>query len=242
MTPRQRKILEAIINEFMESAEAVGSLAISEKYNLGVSPATIRSEMADLVRQGYITMSHSSSGRVPTTTGIRYYINELMGSEDPNYIEEIEIARRIFESRFAKEKLVKQSVNVAAEISRCLSIALLEDVNFVAGVSDLIRYPEFQDVEKLKSLLAILENYQIMSNLFSKVYRDSEKGVKIIIGEETEIESMSNCGVVFDTFTVHGGEQGVFAIIGPSRMNYAKVIPLVNLITNKLDQAVFGWK
>lgn len=241
MTPRQKKILAAIINEFMNSAEAVGSLAISEKYNLGVSPATIRNEMADLVHQGYITMSHSSSGRVPTSTGYRFYINEIMDDEEPSYIEELEVNRRIFESRFAKERLVKQSVDVAAEVSRCMAIALLDNVNFYAGVADLMRYPEFQDVENLKNLLTILENYQIMSNMFGRVHGENNKGVKILIGEETEIESMSDCGVVFNDFKVHGGEHGVFAIIGPARMNYARIVPLVNLITNKLDQAVFGW-
>ena len=241
MTPRQKKILAAIINEFMESAEAVGSLALSEKYNLGVSPATIRNEMADLIHQGYIKMSHSSSGRVPTSTGYRFYINEIMDDEEPSYIEELEVNRRIFESRFAKERLVKQSVNVAAEVSRCLAIALLDDVQFYSGVSDLIRYPEFQDIGNFENLLAILENYQIMANMFGRVRGESGKDVKILIGDETELDSMSECGVVFNDFKVHGGEKGVFAIIGPARMNYARIVPLVSLITNKLSQSVFGW-
>ena len=241
MTPRQKKILSAIISEFTNNAEAVGSLAVSQKYNLGVSPATIRNEMADLVDQGYIKMSHSSSGRIPTSLGFRFYIDEIMDEEDLSYMEELEMNKRIFQARFAKERLVKQSVDVAAEVTRCLAVALLNDVLFYAGVSDLIRYHEFQNIEELQNLLGVLENYQIMSNVFSRARGDSDRSVKILIGEETGVNTMDQCGVVFKDFKVHSDEKGVFAIIGPARMNYRKIVPVVNFVTEKLNNATFGW-
>lgn len=241
MTPRQKEVLAAIIKEFMGSAEAVGSKVIFQKYDLGVSPATIRNEMADLVRQGYIKMSHSSSGRIPTSLGIRYFVDEVMDDEDLSYMEEIEMNRRIFEARFAKERLVKQAVDVVAEVTRCLSVALIEDTVFYAGVSDLMRYPEFQEVEYLRNLLTILENYKIMSNLFGRARGYSGDRVKVLIGEETGVSSLDQCGVVFNEFKAHGGDKGVFAVIGPARMNYSKVVPAVDFITKKLNNAVFGW-
>lgn len=239
MTPRQQEILNAIIREFMETAEAVGSLAVSRKYDLRVSPATIRNEMSKLVDQGYIAMSHSSSGRIPTSLGIRYYLNEIMDQEEISHLEELEIGRKIFAQRFAKERLIKQAVDIASQISRYLSLAFINDTIFSAGFSDLMRYPEFNDIGELRDVLALLENYQIMINVFNKVQR--QEGVRVLVGDETGINALSSCGIVYNDFKVQGNEHGVFALVGPTRMNYERAIPLVRLITMKLNNAVFGW-
>lgn len=78
MKARKKKILEAIIKDYINTAEPVGSRALSKRYNLGVSPATIRNEMADLEDMGYLIQPHTSSGRIPTQKAYRYYVDEIM--------------------------------------------------------------------------------------------------------------------------------------------------------------------
>ena len=78
LTLRQRNILKAIVETYIATAEPVGSKALSGKYDLGVSSATLRNEMAELIAKGYLEQPHTSAGRVPTHKGYRLYVNELM--------------------------------------------------------------------------------------------------------------------------------------------------------------------
>ena len=81
MEERKRRVLNAIINDYIANAEPVGSRTITKKYDLGVSPATIRNEMSDLEEQGYIEQPHTSAGRIPSGKGYRYYVDHLMERE-----------------------------------------------------------------------------------------------------------------------------------------------------------------
>ncbi len=78
MKPRKKKILEAIIKDYINTAEPVGSRALSKRYHLGVSPATIRNEMADLEEMGFLISPHTSAGRIPTQKAYRFYVDEIM--------------------------------------------------------------------------------------------------------------------------------------------------------------------
>lgn len=78
LTERKLKILQAIISDYVKTAEPVGSRTLSKKYDLGISPATIRNEMADLEEMGYLTHPHTSAGRVPSDAAYRLYVNALM--------------------------------------------------------------------------------------------------------------------------------------------------------------------
>ena len=77
LTERQIKILKAVIEEYIESGEPVGSAVLEKKYELGISPATIRNEMAKLIKNGYFKQPHTSAGRIPTKDAFRFYINQL---------------------------------------------------------------------------------------------------------------------------------------------------------------------
>ena len=82
LNERKMKILKAIVKDYIETAEAVGSRTISKKHNLGVSAATIRNEMADLEELGYLVQPHTSAGRVPTEKGYKLYVDLLMGTSE----------------------------------------------------------------------------------------------------------------------------------------------------------------
>ena len=82
LTERKLKILQAIISDYVRTAEPVGSRTISKKYDLGISPATIRNEMADLEEMGYLTHPHTSAGRVPSDMAYRLYVNALMEKKE----------------------------------------------------------------------------------------------------------------------------------------------------------------
>ena len=75
---RKRKILESIVKDYVETAEPVGSRAVVKKYALNISSATVRNEMADLEDMGYLEQPHTSSGRIPSESGFRYYVDYIM--------------------------------------------------------------------------------------------------------------------------------------------------------------------
>ena len=99
LTPRQIQILRAIIEEFIETAQPVGSDTIDRKFNIGVSPATIRNEMVYLSKQDYLDKPHVSGGRIPTPKAFRLYINELMREEELSVADEVSAKEKIWESR-----------------------------------------------------------------------------------------------------------------------------------------------
>ena len=109
ITERQREILKRIISEFMRTAQAVGSVTLSEKHNLGISPATLRAEMARLVKQGYLSKPHSSSGRIPTTMGIRFFLDDILREEELDSLKKTEIKEKIFQKRFKRSKFIVAS-------------------------------------------------------------------------------------------------------------------------------------
>ena len=96
LSERKLKILQAIIADFIRTAEPVGSRTISRNYDLGVSPATVRNEMSDLEELGYLSHPHTSSGRVPSEKAYRLYVNELMKKRELTSEEKDAIAYRLY--------------------------------------------------------------------------------------------------------------------------------------------------
>ncbi len=92
---RKLKILQAIISDFISTAEPVGSRTLSKNYDLGVSAATIRNEMADLEDMGYLTHPHTSAGRVPSGKAYRLYVNEIMKKQELSQREKNAISKRL---------------------------------------------------------------------------------------------------------------------------------------------------
>lgn len=241
MTPRQSELLAAIIQEFIETAQAVGSMSLYDKHSLNVSPATIRNEMAILAREGYLSKSHSSAGRIPTTMGMRYFVQELLKDlEDLDIVTKEQVKQDFYRSRFNKDKLVREALQQLSELSLNASIALLGDQIYYAGLSTMLNIPEFRQLDKLQQIMSILENYSALSSVFNQSRANSD--VKVLIGEETGLDMFHDYAIVFSELRLHRGQTGFIATIGPNRMNYARVMPAVKFIAQTISDVVKGWE
>jgi len=241
LTYRQKSILDAIINEFINTAQAVGSLSLAEKYKLGVSPATLRSEMCKLVDEGYLFKEHSSAGRIPTTTGLRFFLEELLEEENIDVLEEVELKEKMFSSRFNRNKFIKEAVKTLSKLTELVSFSILDNSLNFYGISNLLKYNEFHDINVLESVLTILETENILINLVQKSPRKNDS-IYILIGEETGIKSLNECSIIFSQFNYYRGDKGFIGIIGPKRMHYNKSIPAVKLISNFINDSLIGWE
>ena len=123
LTPRKKKILAAVIEEYIRTAEPVGSKAIAAKGNLGCSPATIRNELAELVSRGYLEQPHTSAGRVPTPLGYRMYVNELMETQDLSDEEIAEIAERL-NGPLPPDQLMSDAGRIASQLTNYPALTL----------------------------------------------------------------------------------------------------------------------
>ncbi len=327
LTQRGRSVLNAIIRDYIETAEPVGSRAISKKNDIRLSPATIRNIMADLEDIGLITHPHVSAGRVPTETGLRFYINSILELRPLAEAEKLRIQNYLRESNQEVEELLKTTSKMlavvteqAAVVSRpkssatvfkhiefirlrdnlvlmvlvteaglvqnkiieiednlyqpeldrltqylneLLSNLTLEQVKqkildemkkdkddfdallsraleisnqafeeesvgevYIEGRTNLMQYPEFSQIETLRDLFKAFEEKSILIRLLEKSINAS--GIQIFIGSETQINEMGGCSVITASYTKGDYPIGTLGVIGPTRMNYDRVIPIVD--------------
>ncbi|HXZ34446.1 MAG TPA: heat-inducible transcriptional repressor HrcA [Thermodesulfobacteriota bacterium] len=327
-TERDRKVLQAIIRDYIQTAQPVGSRIISKKYQMGLSPATIRNVMADLEEMGFLLQPHTSAGRVPTDRAYRFYVdtilnlrrltpeeraqietslipeevqdvNEIMkrashllsllsrqtgvvlaprfGSKIFKHIEFItmrekrilviivsqtgEVQNKIIEAdeeisqdeldRYSKylteimgglslaeaknrimEELKNEKVLFDKLMFRALQLSqkALEDEGegnlYIDGKTNIMQSPEFADMEKIQSLLQTFEEKTKIVKLLDKAL--SVQGIQIFIGAENELNEMVNCSVVTAPYSRENYTLGTLGVIGPTRMDYSSIIPIVD--------------
>lgn len=335
LNDRKKLILQAIIDEYIGSAEPVGSRAVSKKHELGLSSATIRNEMADLEEMGYLIQPHTSAGRIPSDAGYRFYVNSLMkryklGLEAIEQLqkelsgrigkldmaikragfltsmltdyttvvsapvgERIEIKKidlvpisdnavmliivtRTVKNRVINTRLTFDECQKVAEIlNKCLreksvdeityetissieaeiashvaiepkvlinvlhyvyeSVSELDDTEiFVQNAKSILKYPEYQDVNKARDIFTFLEDKQNLKKLIAVSDNDSD-GVSAKIGNENDSEILKDCSLVTVNYTLDGKAVGKLGVIGPKRMNYSKVFASLDLISHEID-------
>lgn len=237
MDARKQQFLEYVILDYIDTAQPVSSFSIQKKYNLPYSSATIRNELAELEEEGYLTQLHTSSGRVPTDKGYRYYVNRLLGRQeilkqyasvthrllnDMNKMSEIHL------------KLKKLLLSLAHESGSVAMGKLSSDLIFEEGVSSFLTQPGFSSVEFIRNALDDLE--EIKSNIDS-ISQDVNRGsYKLYIGEESPHESMYNYSVIVGKFSIDS-DDGTIVVVGPKGMHYAKNIALVEyMLNNNYDE------
>ena len=124
MDERKRKILQAIVDEYINTAEPVSSNALTKNYGLDCSSATIRNEMADLEKAGYLEKTHTSSGRIPSEKGYRYYVDELL-RDDNISLEEIKYISDKLETKVNEiEDLTKITANTISEVTHYTTVSI----------------------------------------------------------------------------------------------------------------------
>jgi len=238
LTERQVQLLQAIIDDYITTAEPVGSVEIVKKHNLRCSPATIRNEMAKLIDLGFLEMLHTSSGRVPTRMAYKFYIESMVEEELP-VLQEVALKQRLWTNRFELEKLLRETVLAIAETTGCLSIATTNE-GFVtyAGTVNVLEYKEFWDIDVAKSVLRILDSHEILDRIFQSVTVD--KDIYTLIGDEIPVENLDKTTIIFTPYKI-GEKSGYLAILGPSRLNYSKVIPTVRYTKKILEELAGSW-
>lgn len=219
---RRRAILQAIIQEFIETAEPVGSQAIVVGYNFSVSPATIRNEMANLENEGLIYQPHTSAGRVPTEVGYRLFVDELADYEAAARQAEKALQKIVvqYEMEKAREKMY-DSVRILAQATGDVSFATLPDNRrtFYLGVSNVLKQPEFsQDPLRASQVVEVLENTDNFVNTLRELKLPA--GAHIFIGKENILPQIQSCALIVSRYRV-GSFEGYFGLLGPTRMKYA---------------------
>ena len=340
MDARKKQILHAVIQDYVDTAEPVGSRTIAKKYDLGISPATIRNEMSDLEEQGYIKQPHTSAGRIPSDKGYRYYVDCLMEPKEqkitkeekktiqeaftkqaaeidsllqescrllsqltnytamimkprqlPGILENVNLVRVdsehvvvVFTSSGGKlnHRLLKISPDMTPEqildleevlrkrligaslskvtdqMMRELAIQLLQQQNLIRqsmqllhdllfgsgeagkilvnGALNLLSQPEFQDIDKVKELLSALEVDDVVRQLLLPSNHEMPVGTSVFIGDELTMPGMHDCSIVTTPYYVNGEMAGNIGVLGPTRMQYPKVIAMVEQISDELTK------
>ena len=334
---RARRILSAIVDKYIQEGIPIGSKSLSLADNIGLSPASIRNVMSDLEELGFIASPYTSSGRVPTSKGYRFFIDSLLKLQPVEATElerikkrvnlhesnsrelaisvsntlsaitklagivtipkqqvtrlkeidfiklsekrilaiivmnETEVENRILQMKrdYSKDELkqasnyinthykgrslsyikkhlinelmqTKESVN--SLMSDLIDIAdqVLDfaesDEYIVAGQRRLMDFHELSDIKKLRQLFDAFKEKQQLLELLDKSM--STDGIQIFIGEESGYQMFDNCTLITSPYTTEDGAIGVLGVIGPTRIAYQKVIPIVEIIAKLLGKSL----
>ncbi|MEK7527446.1 MAG: hypothetical protein AAB574_00310 [Patescibacteria group bacterium] len=233
LTQRQIKILKCIAEEFIDTASPVGSENLERKYNLGISSATIRNEMAALTQLGYLKKSHLSAGRCPTSMGLKYYVRHLMTPKNMSVSEEIGVKEKVWDYRNEFEKLLKEVTRELAQKTRSLAISTTDHgAIYSYGASNLLEEPEFYNIDVTKTVLSLLDNPAFWFEIISKAGVDpslpsSAEIIHLLVGEDLGMEHLEPCGFIYQTYQ-SGPHRGIVGIIGPARIHYQTIVPTVD--------------
>lgn len=331
MDNRKKKILQAIVEEYIETAEPVSSGSIVKKYGLDLSSATIRNEMADLEKVGLIEKPHTSSGRVPSAKGYRLYVDELMNDKNISIGEIKYIQSKMMEKINEIEDLTKIATSTISEVTHYTTVAIgprtkmqnIEEIKFVLlgsrmlmaviltdtgviketiikfnqditdeqvetlnfifnnklkgkpldsidkpleeyifshmnyslevikpimnqlnkvineeekiyleGANKAFDLPEFKSLEIAKNFINVIDQKEIVADLLNTGFAND---INVYIGNENENEKLKDFSIVTFKHRYKNKDLGTIGIIGPTRMDYSKVISVMKYISKKLN-------
>lgn len=229
MTPRQERILYAIVDTYAKTAEPVGSLSLSVQFE--TSSATIRSDMAELERLGYILQPHISAGRVPTDKGYRAFVNSLAEPTHDRRHEQA-LARRIQDAGEA-ERAIKNAVESLARVTSNLGLGTIGGSLYLSGIAALFRHPEFQSASGSYEVARLLDS-------LDEWLTEAAPGSRIscYIGTENPIGRSSGATLIISKFESPYSASSYIGVLGPTRQDYGSVIGLVQYTGQLLEEEI----
>lgn len=233
MTARQEKILAAIIEQYAEVAVPVGSSLLARAFN--VSSATIRAEMAELERQGYIMQPHTSAGRVPTDHGYRFYVNNLDPSRLPSKEQRAEqaLSARI-SSGGLPERTIRNAVDTLVELTHNLGLATIGPQLYMSGLSNLFGQPEFVHPAQVQAVASLLDNLQPW--LYEAAPNEP---LSVFIGRENPIGRSAGASLIISRFRSPFSDRSYIGVLGPTRQSYRDVMGLVARAGQSLEDTLY---
>lgn len=234
ISQRQAKILAAIVKENCESGQPVASADIVEKYDMGVSGPTIRNEMQLLEKMGYITQPHTSSGRVPTDAGFRYFVNQLMDKFKLTLKEQDNLKRELFKLQSAHVEMGRRLAKLLSEHTKQASFTLFPEEVSGAGLSNLLSNPALP-AEDAKEIVEFFDNLDEYAE--SMIAEYTGQGPSAKIGKEIQLSKKSDYSMIVSGLTLPSGKKGVIGLIGPKSMKYEKNLSLMEYISKLLGSS-----
>lgn len=233
MTDRQHRILQAIVEQYAEVASPVGSSLLAKVFN--VSSATIRAEMAELEKHGYITHPHTSAGRIPTDKGYRFYVNNMDNSEVSKSVPRAEKALTARAHGGVPERAIRNTVDTLVELTHNLGLATIGDQLYMSGLSNLFGQPEFINGSQVREVARLLDNlepwlYEAAPNEPLSVY----------IGKENPVGRSAGCTLIVSRFSSPFSDRSYIGVLGPTRQSYRDVMTLVRRAGKTLEEAMYG--
>ena len=233
MTDRQANILQAIVEQYAEVASPVGSSLLAKVFD--VSSATIRSEMAELEKNGYINQPHTSAGRVPTDKGYRYYVNHLAATSqmpEDGRVQRALTAR--VQSGGQPEQTIRSTVDTLVELTHNLGLATIGNQLYMSGLSNLFGQPEFIHPGQVKEVAKLLDNLQPWLNETAP-----NKPLSVYIGQENPIGRSAGASLIISRFRSPFSDNSYIGVLGPTRQSYRDVMSLVGRAGEALEETLY---
>lgn len=233
---RRRAVLTSTINRYIKDANPVSSEDLAREFDL--SPATIRNILAELEDVGYLMHPYTSGGRIPTYKGYRYYVDFLLSQMCVLEDEKERIAKEYKVKIKRIEDALERTSDLVAQITHYAGIVSFmdwDDKMFYKGVSLIMGQPEFQNFDKMRILIGMIEDKKRLLNIINK---DFDGKVKVYIGEEIECPEINNCSIVVSSYQHKRRPSGRIAVLGPMRMEYDHIIPSLEYISDVLSEAL----
>ena len=237
MTERQVAILVSIIEQYAEVAVPVGSVTLAKLFR--VSSATIRSEMARLEDLGMIAQPHTSTGRVPTDQGYRFYVNRLTDEHDQGLVLEqpqsVDRSARAIETRVQThadqaDRAIRSAVDSLVDLTRNMGLATIGDELYFSGMSHLFSHPEFAGGMHVQAVARLIDNLEPWLREVAP-----NEPLNVYIGSENPIAKASGASLIISKFRSPYSNRSYIGVLGPTRQDYAKTMRLVRYTGSMLE-------
>ncbi len=232
---RKNRVLAETVDSYVRQGEPVSSSELSAAFDL--SSATIRNILAELEEEGYLWHPHTSSGRVPSTKGYRYYVDFLMGGQELPEEEKISIRGGYSQNSSSLDEILERTSDLLAEVTHYASIVSFSDCEnriFYRGLSNIIEQPEFHDFQRFSLVVKLLEERKKLLELINQEF---DKPLKVYIGEEIgDPQIGQSFSLVVSTYKRGTKDKGRIAILGPCRMSYRKTLSALEYVSSLLNE------